>query len=114
MAGAHGHRPSGPAAAAGPEPTPSGLVFLDRVRRLTTELQQHATSEEADQFPRLRVHIPEDRLLEMANKVQSAKRLAPTRPHPHTPHVELLHKTIGSGAGMIDRLRESLIGRSVD
>ncbi|MCU1564171.1 MAG: cation-binding protein, partial [Arthrobacter sp.] len=34
-----------------------------------------------------------------------------TRPHPHAPHSELFHKTVGPGVGMIDRLRDKLTGR---
>jgi hypothetical protein len=47
----------------------------------------------------------------MGKKVEKAKKLAPTRPHPHAPHSELFHKTLGPGVGMIDRIRDKLTGR---
>ena len=50
-------------------------------------------------------------LVTMGEKVQAAKKLAPTRPHPSAPHSALFHKTIGPGVGMIDRLRDALSGR---
>jgi hemerythrin superfamily protein len=86
-------------------------AFMERVRELEEQLQHHATDEEMDQFPQLRTHIPREELVTMGQKVQTAKKLAPTRPHPSAPHSELFHKTIGPGIGMIDRLRDKLTAR---
>jgi hemerythrin superfamily protein len=88
--------------------------FMDLVRELERQLRHHIEDEEADQFPQLRAHIPADELVQMGQKVESAKKLAPTRPHPHAPHSELFHKTIGPGVGMVDRLRDKLTGRNTD
>lgn len=52
-----------------------------------------------------------DQLLDLGEKVEQAKTLAPTRPHPSAPHSELFHKSVGSGVGMVDRLRDKLTGR---
>ena len=56
--------------------------------------------------------MPRDELVELAGKVETAKRLAPTRPHPAAPNAELFHKMVGPGVGMVDRLRDKLTGRS--
>jgi hemerythrin superfamily protein len=89
----------------------SDPAFMERVRELEAMLRHHASDEEADQFPQLRAHIPGEQLVAMGEKVQAAKKLAPTRPHPSAPHSELFHKTVGPGVGMIDRLRDKLTGR---
>jgi hemerythrin-like domain-containing protein len=89
----------------------SASAFMDLVRELEGQLRHHAHDEESEQFPKLRAHIPGDELVKMGEKVQNAKKLAPTRPHPHAPHSELFHKTIGPGVGMVDRLRDKLTGR---
>ena len=86
-------------------------AFMDMVRQLAGMLRHHATDEESEQFPQLRAHIPGERLVALGEQVQTAKKLAPTRPHPSAPHSELFHKTIGPGVGMIDRLRDKLTGR---
>jgi hemerythrin superfamily protein len=86
-------------------------AFLDLVHEFEAKLRHHAHDEEDEQFPKLREHIPEDQLVELGEKVQTAKKLAPTRPHPHAPHSELFHKTIGPGVGMVDRLLDKLKGR---
>jgi hemerythrin superfamily protein len=85
--------------------------FMELVRKLEGLLRHHANDEESKQFPQLRAHIADDKLVEMGRKVENAKKLAPTRPHPSAPHSELFHKIVGPGVGMIDRLRDSLTGR---
>ena len=48
----------------------------------------------------------------MATKVDAAKKVAPTRPHPAAPNNQLFHKLVGPGVGMVDRLRDALTKRS--
>jgi hemerythrin-like domain-containing protein len=85
--------------------------FMELVRQFETRLRHHVHEEESVQFPQLRAHIPAEKLIDMGQKVQSAKKLAPTRPHPSAPHSELFHKTVGPGVGMVDRLLDKLTGR---
>jgi hemerythrin superfamily protein len=90
---------------------PSDQTFMELVRELESQLTHHAGDEESEQFPKLRSHIPREKLIDLGEKVQKAKKLAPTRPHPSAPHSELFHKTVGAGVGMFDRLRDKLTGR---
>jgi hemerythrin superfamily protein len=85
--------------------------FMQHVNQLEGQLRHHAQDEESKQFPSLRAHISREELVRMGEKVQTAKKLAPTRPHPGAPHSELFHKTLGPGVGLVDRLRDSLTGR---
>jgi len=91
---------------------PSDPAFMERVGDLQVLLRHHAHGEESTQFPQLRAHIPAELLIEIGEKVENAKKLAPTRPHPNAPHSELFHKTLGVGVGMIDRIRDWLTGRT--
>lgn len=86
-------------------------TFMELVRQLESQLRHHASDEETDQFPKLRAHVPHEKLVELGEKVENAKKLAPTRPHPSAPHSELFHKTVGPGVGLVDRLRDKLTGR---
>lgn len=90
---------------------PSAPAFMELIRQLETQLRHHASDEESQQFPQLRAHISGEKLVEIGQKVQKAKKLAPTRPHPSAPHSELFHKTVGPGVGMVDRLLDKLTGR---
>jgi hemerythrin superfamily protein len=89
----------------------SDQAFMAGIRQLEAQLRHHASDEESTQFPLLRAHIAREKLVELGENVQTAKRLAPTRPHPSAPHSELFHKTLGPGVGMIDRLRDKLTAR---
>lgn len=50
----------------------------------------------------------------MAAKIEAAKKVAPTRPHPTAPHSELFHQMVGPGVGMVDRMRDKLTGRAAN
>jgi hemerythrin superfamily protein len=82
------------------------------VQEMTDKLRHHAHDEESEQFPKLRERVPRDELIKLREKVDTAKKLAPTRPHPGAPHSELFHKIVGPGVGMVDRLRDKLTNRA--
>jgi hemerythrin superfamily protein len=86
--------------------------FLEALGRLEAVLRDHVSDEESEQFPLLRARLSAEQLLELGQKVETAKKAAPTRPHPSAPHSELFHKLVGPGVGMVDRLRDKLTGRS--
>lgn len=59
--------------------------FVGLVAQLEDILRDHVQDEENEQFPELRRKIPREDLVEMAAKVNNAKEIAPTRPHPPRP-----------------------------
>jgi ribosome-associated toxin RatA of RatAB toxin-antitoxin module/hemerythrin superfamily protein len=91
---------------------PSDPRFDSLLQQLEATLADHVADEETEQFPKLRASIPREQLVELGQKVQTAKKLAPTRPHPAAPNAELFHKVVGPGVGLVDRLRDRLTGRS--
>jgi hemerythrin superfamily protein len=86
--------------------------FDAALRQLETLLADHVQDEESEQFPELRSRVPQEELSELAGKVETAKRLAPTRPHPGAPNSAVFHKLVGPGVGLVDRLRDKLTGRA--
>jgi hemerythrin superfamily protein len=90
----------------------SSTEFDAELRRLETLLADHVRDEETEQFPELRSRVPQEELTELAGKVEAAKKLAPTRPHPGAPNSQLFHKLVGPGVGLVDRLRDKLTGRA--
>ena len=86
--------------------------FTELLRQLETILADHVADEERDQFPQLRARIPREELVQMAGKVEAAKKVAPTRPHPGAPNNQVFHKLVGPGVGLVDRLRDKLSGRT--
>ena len=86
--------------------------FLQLLEQMERVLRDHVSDEEGEQFPKLRASLAGEQLVELAGKVETAKRLAPTRQHPASPNAELFHKTVGPGVGLVDRLRDKLTGRN--
>jgi hemerythrin superfamily protein len=86
--------------------------FDGLIAQLESILQDHISDEENEQFPELRASIPRAELVEMAGKVNTAKKVAPTRPHPAAPNNQVFHKVVGPGVGLVDRLRDALSKRS--
>ena len=90
----------------------SDPAFLEHLSALEAVLRDHVQDEEGSQFPQLRALAARDKLVELAGKVEAAKKVAPTRPHPLSPNNQLFHKTVGAGVGLVDRLRDKLTGRA--
>ena len=86
--------------------------FDHLVTELEGVLKDHVSDEEGEQFPKLRSNVGREKLVELAGKVETAKKIAPTRPHPGAPNHEVFHKLVGPGVGLVDRLRDKLSGRS--
>jgi hemerythrin superfamily protein len=86
--------------------------FDETLRRLQAILTDHVQDEETEQFPLLRARVPSEKLVELAAKVETAKKLAPTRPHPAAPNSAAFHKLVGPGVGFVDRLRDKLSSRA--
>ncbi|MEU6406576.1 hemerythrin domain-containing protein [Streptomyces sp. NPDC046985] len=86
-------------------------LFDQVVGRLMREIRSHLADEEQNLFPRLRQTATPDDLERLGERVRTAKKTAPTRPHPSMPDTPPANKLLGPGAGMVDRLRDALSGR---
>jgi hemerythrin superfamily protein len=71
---------------------------------LMAEVRHHVQEEEGEMFPALRAAVGDQRLREVGEKMEQAKRIAPTRPHPHAPSTPPVNKLAGPAAGLVDRL----------
>ena len=86
--------------------------FAQVLAQLEDILRDHVSDEENAQFPELRAQVPPEELIEIGRKVENAKKLAPTRPHPLAPNSEVFHKLVGPGVGLVDRLHDKLTDHS--
>lgn len=91
--------------------TPSDADFWSAVHELIREVRQHVREEEDDLFPRLREACPHEDLRALGNKIEQAEKVAPTRPHPHTPSEGGPLAALAVGTGLVDRIRDALSGR---
>ena len=85
--------------------------FEERVMALVSDARAHIAYEEAHAWPLLRASIGEEEAQLLGDQITEAKKLAPTRPHPHIPPQAGPAKTAGPLAGLADRVRDSVTGR---
>ena len=75
---------------------------------LIGNVRHHVEEEETELFPKLRASITTAELQEMGGALASAKRLAPTHPHPNAPNTPPGNVVGGLAAAMIDKARDAL------
>ena len=85
--------------------------FMRTFRRMSEDVKEHVQEEENELFPKLRKHAGVQVLRDLGEKVERAKKIAPTRPHPSSPDTPPLNKNLGPGVGLVDRVRDKLTGR---
>lgn len=91
---------------------PADPTFDELVNSLIRDIRHHLEDEEEDLLPRLRAACTTEQLEELGQKVLDAKEKAPTRPHPSAPDTPPANKILDAGAGVVDRLRDKLAGRT--
>ncbi|MEO3808226.1 hemerythrin domain-containing protein [Sphaerisporangium sp. B11E5] len=91
---------------------PGELRYEQMLNDFIHEAREHIAFEEERVWPELRLVISPERSTELGAKLERAKRMAPTRPHPHTPPDPRLLKATGPLVGAADRLRDLVTGRA--
>lgn len=76
--------------------------------------REHIAYEQDVVWPQVEAAIAREDLEKMGVKLEQAKKLAPTRPHPDTPPNPTVLKTMGMGAAVIDHVRDAFTGRAED
>jgi hemerythrin superfamily protein len=90
---------------------PDDLAFDSAVAELIHEIRHHVEEEEGRMFTELRASFSRDELMEMAEKVEAVKKIAPTRAHPLTPNEPGVRLVVGPVASLLDHLRDAVSGR---
>lgn len=90
---------------------PGDPRFDELLGKLITAIRHHVEEEEGSLFPRLREACDSNELASLGERVGEAKQSAPTRPHPSAPDRPPMNRMLDPGAGLIDRMRDSLSGR---
>ena len=90
---------------------PDDPRFEAQLETLMREIREHVAEEEGQIFPHMRTVFSEQELVDMAEKVQRVKKIAPTHPHPGVPHERGARLAAGPVAGLFDRARDAVTGR---
>jgi hemerythrin-like domain-containing protein len=75
---------------------------------LIGNVRHHVDEEETELFPKLRASITTSELQELGSKLASAKKLAPTHPHPNAPNTPPGNLVGGVAAAVMDKARDAL------
>ncbi|MFL6136461.1 MAG: hemerythrin domain-containing protein [Frankiaceae bacterium] len=93
---------------------PDDPSFDAELATLLQEVRQHVAEEEGEMFPHLRQVFTQEELVEMGAKVESVKKMAPTRPHPTAPDEPPGDKILGPVTGLLDRMRDAVTKRGTE
>jgi len=80
--------------------------------QLMTAIKEHVAEEENDVFPQFRTKVDADELNKLGETVERLKKIVPTHPHPMAPDHPPFNALLSPGAGLVDRLRDLLTGRT--
>ncbi|WP_191246492.1 hemerythrin domain-containing protein [Amycolatopsis deserti] len=86
--------------------------FDELMGRLMEDIRHHIEDEEKDLLPKLQSACSPDELRDLGDKVEKAKKMAPTRPHPSAPDRPPMNLILDPGAGLIDKIRDRLSKRN--
>ena len=75
---------------------------------LMGNVRHHVDEEETELFPKLRASVASSELREMGSKLASAKKMAPTHPHPNAPNTPPGNIVGGAAAAVLDKARDAL------
>jgi hypothetical protein len=93
--------------------SPEDDRFDALMRQIRDDVRHHVREEEAStgMLGLLRKHVPRDDLRRMGTLVRTAKKAAPTRPHPNAPNTPPGNVIVGAAAGMVDKARDKVARR---
>jgi hemerythrin-like domain-containing protein len=76
--------------------------------------REHIAYEQEVVWPQIEAVMGREELEKIGEKLEAAKKIAPTRPHPATPPNPAVLKTVGMGAAVVDHVRDAATGRHED
>lgn len=93
---------------------PDDPQFDAELALLMHEIREHVQEEESEIFPHMRTIFTSDELVDLGRKVESVKKLAPTRPHPSAPDEPPGDLLLGPITGILDRMRDAVSRRGTE
>jgi hemerythrin superfamily protein len=89
---------------------PEDERYCAKVEVLIESVRHHIEEEEGDLFPKARKLLGAEMLDELGKRMEKAKKLAPTRPHPRAPDEPPGNMVAGLMASMMDKGKDMLRG----
>jgi hemerythrin superfamily protein len=77
-----------------------------KVQVLMESVRHHVEEEQEELFPKARRLLGDDLLFELGDRIEKAKKIAPTRPHPRAPDEPPGNLVAGTVAAVMDRAKD--------
>jgi hemerythrin superfamily protein len=82
--------------------------FEATMRRIISDVTEHVNEEEGELFPRVRESKSKSELQDMAKRMRTVRKAAPTRPHPKAPSTPPGNVLVGAASAVIDRAGDAV------
>jgi hemerythrin superfamily protein len=92
------------------EMTPDDPEFDRTMKQVIQHVTHHAKEEEREMLPKLRKAMSKKDREDLGKRMQTAKKMAPTRPHPNAPKTPPVNLVAGPVAAVVDRVRDAVAG----
>jgi hemerythrin-like domain-containing protein len=93
---------------------PGEAAYQEALQQFVQAAREHIAYEQDVVWPQFEAAVGREQLEKLGEKLERAKKIAPTRPHPDTPPNPLVLKTVGKGAAIVDHVRDAFTGREAD
>jgi hemerythrin-like domain-containing protein len=93
---------------------PGDPDYQEALKAFVKAGRDHIAYEQEVVWPAFEAAISREDLVKMGEKLEAAKKIAPTRPHPDTPPSPAVLKTMGMATAMVDHVRDAATGRAAD
>jgi hemerythrin-like domain-containing protein len=89
---------------------PAEERFDAKMTVLIENVRHHVEEEEQEFFPKVRAELDRNALAEVGQAMETAKQMAPSHPHPRSPDTPPGNLAAAAGAGMVDRIGDTVSG----
>jgi hemerythrin-like domain-containing protein len=94
--------------------TPGDPDYQQALKEFVKAGREHIAYEQNVVWPAFEAVISREDSVKLGEKLEAAKKVAPTRPHPDTPPNPGVLKTMGMATAMVDHVRDAATGRSAE
>jgi hemerythrin-like domain-containing protein len=93
---------------------PGDPDYQEALKAFVKAGRDHIAYEQEVVWPAFEAAVPHEDLVKMGEKLEAAKKIAPTRPHPDTPPSPAVLNTMGMATAIVDHVRDAATGRATD
>lgn len=91
---------------------PGDPDYHEALQEFVKAAREHIAYEQDVVWPKIETALGRDEVEKLGERLETAKKVAPTRPHPDTPPNSMVQKTMGAAAAIVDHGRDVVTGRA--